>query len=86
MERRKASRQTAQSRPATEPDAAEPVSHELLFEAAEAWVRALSAINPDRVDDRAIAEALRTDALAPFDARETLEAYEFLRRMGYLED
>lgn len=86
MERRHAARRIAPTTPAAESNAAEPVSHELLFEAAEAWVTALSALDPERLDDQAIAQALRTEALAPFDARETLEAYEFLRRLGYLDE
>jgi hypothetical protein len=86
MERRKAARRTAQSKPVSESEPAGPLSHELLFEAAEAWVRALVALNPERLDDRAFAQVMISDALGPFDAREALEAYEFLRRMGYLEE
>jgi hypothetical protein len=86
MERRKASRRNAQSTPVSQSAPAEPVGHELLFEAAEAWVRALVALNPERLDERAFARVMISEAMGPFDAREALEAYEFLRRMGYLED
>lgn len=64
---------------------AAPVSDHLLFEAAEAWIRAIRAIDPEQLDDQAIAAALRTEALAPFDLRETTEAFEFLERLGLLD-
>lgn len=74
-----------QPAPTRQTSDAAPLPDHLLFEAAEAWIRAIRAIDPQQLDDQAIAAALQTETLAPFDLRETTEAFEFLERMGFLE-
>lgn len=60
------------------------VSSEMLFEATEAFIRALSIQDPAGGEQAAVAMALHAEALAPFDGPVVLQAVEFLRRMGYL--
>lgn len=60
------------------------VDSELLFEAAETFIRALSAQDPAMGELAAIESAINSEALAPFDGPVVHEAVMFLRRMGYL--
>ncbi|MEZ6233733.1 MAG: hypothetical protein R3B68_06050 [Phycisphaerales bacterium] len=57
----------------------------MLFEAAEAFVRAISTEDPAQGEQAAIASAMQAEALAPFDGPVVNEAVAFLRRMGYFE-
>ncbi len=59
------------------------VDADMLFEATEALVHAISLQNASTEQD-AILGAIHSEALAPFDGRDVLEAERFLRRMGYL--
>jgi hypothetical protein len=60
------------------------VNSELLFEATEAFIRALSTQNPADGEHAAIVQAIHSEALAPFDGPLVMQAVAFLRRMGYL--
>ncbi|MCA9288056.1 MAG: hypothetical protein KDA05_05695 [Phycisphaerales bacterium] len=57
----------------------------MLFEAAEAFVRAISTEDPAQGEQAAIERAMQAEALAPFDGPVVNEAVAFLRRMGYFE-
>lgn len=60
-----------------------PVDTDMLFEATEALVRAITLQNA-QTEHEAVRGAMASETMAPFDGRDAMEAERFLRRMGYL--